>query len=1220
MAASNLNLNTEAVCTLLTQAAWQAGSKEVAKSGHYKLRSGRNLDAGQDTNLTETATDRKLMLRTSHADFTDAKFCEELLSTISTNLESIGVDWKSDQAFLLLLVITLRTLSLCTQPMTVGNALTILGRIRGTAEKWTHDLVEILHQSSDDEQIAKVRRRIFRAAILCKMTYGVDRKYVSNVMKTVEDIRCWVVCSVRLQGNIPAETSTLPEELQRLLLRDKRLSHFLHEEVQRLIIDEGNAGLSLAIEQILPGFESPTTRWTSLPSPRNRWIHVNTPASLVRVSQDIHYNVLEGELIIDGMPLGRLPVEYLRNDVYKRTFGAQILHVSSADLLGMRFMTSNEIHQYKVYFGMRGGKLVIRARKGEEVQELVPKETFQGDLPANLMNGYTHWLNLSSRVIELRPLDQTWISSTSNWRLEYPLASSSNLRKGSKRLIDVRSGTHLAAMEILKSLEEADFVHVTLDEGVRLEVYLPRLRLNFFLDQAGHMECRELRRIVDSDQFVGTLIGLRSRLVLFGSGDLGKKHDRIVVVPFGEPVVFRSGTHVEVKVTLHGSNVSYFSYRHDMELRRLCDDGKMHSALYKAYLHALTSHIYEDPFTGCTGTDQALICLQEQSTRCMEPLDEESTRLVNSISALTPGREYYPKHLKVVQQVRWHPVLSQLVQHDDFFYLAEQIVLSANRFTMFYSECKTASLKSPSHRTLLQRARTRSSTYRSPDSGGNILLHDSGTEYGARDRSTTTKESDIVYEIASLVLAWPSTLDVSTDLSVNLTSWKTLSGVGTTFNPSRPISELLELTFASSWSPLQGLCRSSSRDGKYSLMFLFPIIAYGQPASNLTTLRTLLAFAFIPDLSKLKPPAYSFYALDKGRAPTRDDLLKMIKSHQLQFQAPRGTSKTERRRQKAVHQHRVDQQISILIGHYKRQWPCTRPDAPATALASLIDMRGLNSEISARFLEHARNVEFTTYLQQIQSILDSLNQVPAISIKLPSHWQSSERALFHSQSRSCMLPTIDLLMAAGSPELMPFTGASTAQRTSIPARKSLDLRSVVKALRTNIGNLGQRYIRQLCADDLLASLDAYQNHEEAVTPEDFPCSLTMTVFHRTVIWHHVDEMSKNIRRVLSPSNQISQLLELAGFWPRLTLRSLLKLLSKTSPHTLASPWQEGLIALGEAVTMLQRARRLVLARERHDIPDYYDEIENVGRQGWKSSEMPDWLLIEIENDLLVRLI
>ena len=980
LAASNLNLKTEAVCTLFTQAAWQAGSREVAKSMHYRLRSGRNLHAGLDTNLIETIADQSI-LRMSHADFSDTKFCEELLSTISANLESVGSNWKSDHIVLLLLVITLRTLSLSTEAMIISIALEILHHIRGIAE---NDLVRILHEFSDDEQIVKVRRRIFRSAILCRMTYSVDRKYVSDMMKTAEDIRCWIICSVRLQQNIPAETSTLPEDLYRLLIRDQKLSHSLHEKVQRLTVDDGDTGLNLAIEQILSDFESPTTRWASLLYPRNRWMHLKTSASSVRKSQDIHYNVLEGELIVDGLPLGRLPADYVGNDLCKRTFGAQILHVSSADLPGMRFMTSHDVHQYKMYFGMREGRLVIRTRRGEGVLELIPREHFQGDLPADLLDCYTHWLNLSSRVIEFRPLHQTWISSMNNWRLEHPPDSSSTLSKGLRNLVDVRSRTHSAAMEIFKSPEEVDFVHVTLCEDVQLEVCLPRLKLNFFLNQAGHLECRELRRIVDTDQSVGTLIGLRSRLVLCGSGDLGKKHDRVVIIPFGEPVVIRSPTHVEVQVTTRGNKVSYFSYRHDVELQRLCVDGKMDSALYLAYLHALTSYDYEDPFTGCTGTDQALSCLQKQLTRCWEPLGEESTRLLTSISALTPSREYYPKHLKVMQRTHW------LAQHDDFFYLAEQIVLRANRFTILYPDAKTASLKSSSDRTLLQRARLRNSTYHGPDSGGKIVSRNEDVEYGARDRSTTSEESNKVYEIASLILAWPSTLDVSTDLSVVLQSWRTLSGIGTTYSTSRPISELLEISFASSWGPLQGLCRSSSPNSRYSLMFLFSIIAYGQKAANLTNLRTLLAFAFIPGLAKSKPPAYLCFALDKGCIPTEVALRQIIKSHQLDFQAPRGVSATERRRQKAVHEYKADGQISIMIRHHKRQWPCSNPDAPATGFASLIDVRSASSEISARFSECARNVEFTAYLQRVQSILESVHLAQACPVKLPSHWQSSE--------------------------------------------------------------------------------------------------------------------------------------------------------------------------------------------------------------------------------------
>ena len=1218
LAASNLNLKTEAVCTLMTQAAWQAGSKDAGKSKHYKLRSGGNLDEGQEGAVSGTTVDQRSLLRMSHVMFLNTEFCKELLSIISGNLESIGANWHSDHTLLLLVVITLRTLSLSTERIVIRTAMTILHQIRGVAEKWTHELTEMLHKVNDEEQRTKARCRILKAAILCKMTYSVDREYISDVMGTSEDLRCWVICSIRLQENTPADDSTLLPELRRLLLRDRRLSHFLHRRVQQLTVDEGNTGLNMAIEQVLSGFEPSVTPWTSLAYPLDRWIHVRTQASAVHSSQEIYYNVLEGDLIIDGMPLGKLPVEYLRSNMYRKIFGAQILHVLSADLPGMEFMTSREVSQYKVYFGMRDGSLVIRTRKGEEMLELVPESHFEGDLPAEFVNEYTLWLDLSSRVIEFRPLHQIWTSSQNNWRLSYQPDANSHLSKGERRLVDVRSNTCLAAFEIFKSLEMMKFVHVMLFQEVRLEVYLPRLKMTFFKNEAGDMECRELRRIVDRDQSLRTLIGLKSRLVLCGLGDLAKKHDRVVIVPFGEPLVTKAEAHVEVKISTNNRAVSFFIYRYDMELGRLCGDGKMSGALFKAYLHALTSYIYPDPFTGHTGTDEALICIQEQLTRCSEPLDKESMKLVTLISALTPSRKYYPENLKVMQRVKWNPTLSPLGQHDDFFYLAEQIIRLANRSTIFYQNSKKQLFKSPSDQELMQRARKRNSTYRSPDSGGNILARDGDVEYGVRDRSMKIEKAEKVYEIASIIDEWPSKLDVSTDISGDLLDLGTISGFGTKYSISTPISELLRLSFASAWGPLQQLCRSSPQNSKYSLLFLFSVIAYGQTSACLTTLRTLLAFAFVPDLGDLKVPPYSSFALDLGCAPTENALQEIIKSHEIPFKAQRGLSVTERRQQKKIHNGRSEKQIEALVRHYNHQWPRSKPATPPSWPATLTDMRGAHSKISDLFLKCTKNVEFAAYMQKVQVILKDIQLVFEWPKELPTLWQSSERIPVQLGDHVCRFPTIKALMVEEPPESMPLTDVLTAKRSSFQAARNTDLHSMVLSLRSSGGNLGQTPTRRMYGDDLIASLDAYQNHLEKLTPSTVPCSVTRTSFYREMVRHHVDELSKQLREILSPKHQVLQLLELAGVWPKLTLRALLKLLSKTSAYTISTPWQHCLIALGEAVTILQRARRLVLAGERLEVSTFFDEIENVGRQGWNSFEFPDWLLIEIENDFLIR--
>ena len=1219
LSASNLKLNTEAVCTLVSQAAWQAGSKAAGESKHYRLRSGGSAGKNHGGTLSGTAPEQKLILRLSHHDFFDLSFCKELLSTISSNLDSMGSNWDSDHALSLLIIITLRTLTLSAEAVIISSAITILHRMREVAERWVQDLVELLHQAHEDEQISKLQRRVLRATMLCRMSYNVDKKYIPEVLRTTEDLRCWIMCSVRLRENTPGDSTTLPPELRRRMLRDQRLSHSLYQAINHLILHGSNVGLNQAVGQMLTDFESRATLWTSLTYPQHRWLHMKTQASAVHSSQVVYYNILEGEIFVDGMPLGRLPKEYLCSDIYRRIFGAKILHVFSADMPGMRFMVAGRVHGYKVYFGMRDGRIVIRTGREQELLELIPNGHFNGDLPDSFVNDYTHWLDLSSKEIEFRPLNLLWLSSPRNWRLEYHLHGPWCLSKGERRLVDMRSSTSAAVMEVFKSLEVAEFVHVMLFKDIELHVFLPRLKLNFFLNATGDMECRELRRIVDCDQALGTLIGLKSRLVLCGLGDLAKKHDRIVIIPYGEPTVVKSGAHVEVKITTRGRNVSFFSYRHDAELQRLCGDGKMSSTLYKAYLHALTSYIYPDPFTGCTGTDEALTSLHEQLTKCSEPLEEEATKLITLVSEVTPRRGYYPKHLKVMQQVRWHPMLSPLAQHDEFFHIAEQIVVAANRFSIFYPDGKTSSLKSSSDRTLLQRAKARNSAYRSSDFGGNHIPPDGDVDYEARDRSNMTERSLKVYTISSLIVAWPLRLEVSADINADILPWSTMLGFGKAYSSSRSLSEILDISFASSWGSLQALCSHSSRDDKYNLLFIFAVIAYSQKAFNLNILTTLLAFAFVPDLKKLKPPAYQSFTLDIGCAPRKTALQEILRNEILPFRASSGSLKSERRQQKIAYNVKAAEQVSTLTRHYKCQWPRSKPDAPTAGLASFIDVKQANSKISDLFFECEKNVKLTAFLQEAQAILIKVQQISALSEDLPSQWHQSERIPVLLQDRNCTLPTLQSLMDAnGPPESMPLFGVSAVERPSVQASKSRRLHSVIGASRLNSGNLGHDSIRRLYGEDLKASLDAYQNHQEYSAPNDIPQSITMTLFHRIMVQHHVDEVSKQIRGRLLPTSQLSDLLELAGLWPRLTLRSLLKLLSQTSACAISTSWQHYLLALGEAVTMLQRARRLVLAGERLDVSTFFDEIGNVGRQGWRSSDLPDWLLIEIENDFLIR--
>ena len=908
LAASNLSLNTEAVCTLITQAAWQAGSSGT--SG----------------------------LRNAHLDLQNPSFCEELLGIVSKILEAIEANWKSDDAMLLLITVVLRILSLSSDTTVTSIVIDQLRRMRLATEQWADDLGSMLHQTTKPKRVLQLQQRLMKVAILCKMTFDVDVQHVQKVLNSPDDLRIWAKSSMHVRDNLPGDEAMLPDDLRRLLLRDKKLSHALHRVFLLLIVDNKSNGLELAITQQWAGFRPSLSSWTVFEPPNDRWLCMRTVSSSDRKSQQIYYNILEGELLVDGRPLGRLPTDYIRDELYLRLFGAQILHVFSSDMDGMLYMSSQEINGYLIHFGKRGDNIIIRTRKGSQILELVPQRYFINDLPSSLIEEYFHWLDVTIQKIEFRPLSQRWQSSPDNWSLRYEAKGTSVLVRRDRRLTDIRSDTCAQILQIFGALETVEHVHVTLSDSACLEVALPRYDLRFFLNHDAEFECRELCRVVDSDQSVGTLIGLQSRLVLSGVQRLAKKHDRIIIIPDGHVSSSRKGAHVQVVISVQGPRIRTFQYPLDATLRRIGSGGDVYGTIYKAYLHAITSHTLPDPFTEFTGTEEAIYYLRQRSLSFSKPPNEKTVNLLTRISFLTPRREYYPDHLKVMQRVTWDQTLFMMIQHDDFLPLAERIATSGNSYSVFYPDTQTTeSLYKRRDFHLLERAMVRNSYFRSSDFGGEINARSHDSDYKARDCPTSTARGQRSFEISSLVRKWPKKLEVSVDLIADLQNLGTVSGFGTKYDPSRPLSELLDVQFPQSWAQLQQLCRESSPTlDTYHLLFLFSIIAYGNNITSLTSLRTLLAFAFIKKLREVPVPSqYSYINLSQGTDLDEYVLRRRIMNNMSAYNGPgRRKHREIWNAENAKHEAKSREQTEAVLQSYKAQWPNSHPVSPHQNLST----------------------------------------------------------------------------------------------------------------------------------------------------------------------------------------------------------------------------------------------------------------------------------------------
>ena len=340
---------------------------------------------------------------------------------------------------------------------------------------------------------------------------------------------------------------------------------------------------------------------------------------------------------------------------------------------------------------MRDHNLTIRARHVEssEVFELIRHKALSGDFPSILVDGFTHWLSLSTGEIEFRPLSDPWTSSSTNWYLFFssdkPCVVMS--KDSPSRLIDVHSQSFTMIARQLQPLEYAhNFVIVHDPEKHQITIRLPRFRLSFLVTREGKLASENFPgMVVDQNQSSGTMLGLHNQLILCAQVAAGSRSSRPrrVLIPHGRVGFSVEGHHVSITIdTSSQDRVSYHDYRIDPDLGYLASNVNLKSKLYKILLHALCSHCLPDPLTRRTGTEEALQELRSASCLSFQSLTSAEIELLRQIAALTPTRQFYPAHLRTMQIAQWSD-LSPLSQHDGFRPAVQVILGYARNLSIF---------------------------------------------------------------------------------------------------------------------------------------------------------------------------------------------------------------------------------------------------------------------------------------------------------------------------------------------------------------------------------------------------------------------------------------------------------------------------------------------------------------------------------------------------------
>lgn len=862
-----------------------------------------------------------------------------------------------------------------------------------------------------------------------------------------------------------------------------------------------------------------------------------------------------------------------------------------------------------------------------EITELIPQEKFEGDLPSVLIEGHTHWLDLATSVIEIRPLNNIWEASLENWRIDCT-PTQYRMHNGHKFLVDIRSTSWAMVSDLLNPLDAPQNLIVTASpidsdrpsSSLQLSVVLPRYGLSFYVDEDGDLQSHNIQGMVyDENQCIGTLFGLVNRLVL-----RPKNRDvnvvelilRCVIIPEGNILFQKDGHHVSVKINTQRSalgRVTYQTYRVDTDLGCLATVS-LTSKLYCAYLHALTSGCGTDPLTGRSGTEEALSLLWSGSCWSIMKVSSRDAELLSLIASMCPSRAWYPAHLTCMQAVEWLDLPANS-QHHELYIVAKAIRVHYERLQSFHDSGNQPNhffQTFPSQGDHLLERSARRAVYLFPSNfswqPSDENRHD--VRYPARDLVEYDSGEHRSYTAASIVYHRTPNATITKDILSMVESWRgTVSGDAT-----------LSLRYSSSWLapdlPLiwlkaYNLLRRSGEGTRYQLLFSLPAMTFALPELS-DLVPVLVAFAAHTQFRSEDLPYYNSYNISDGDQPCKATLRNYVFNLARSFeQSPESSESARyneslydlRQRQLKIYHTRLDSDIDATVNELLRAWPCETP--PGCSLdRNLYDVASFTSKVQEHFSSCYRNRMLKEHLTRVQDVLRTvrISQTPTLrysfdpSQSVPSYipWTLAVDNLFSRQQPS--LPAHD--------ELPRY--AADVGNTSLSSSGPLH-RLIATAEANAVNPFQRRYVSAL-----RASAECFRSEISLVSRRttELPDAETLMAYYTRCRANYVEGL-RHLQHHLGPRSQSEQVLEQSGQWPCMTPHALLRFLASNSPITLSDDWKECLMGLALLVLELQRSRRLLRLHLDNHHEDLRRELQNEGCDGWNAETHPDWLLVQV---------
>lgn len=299
--------------------------------------------------------------------------------------------------------------------------------------------------------------------------------------------------------------------------------------------------------------------------------------------------------------------------------------------------------------------------------------------------------------------------------------------------------------------------------------------------------------------------------------------------------------------------------------------------------------------------------------------------------------------------------------------------------------------------------------------------------------------------------------------------------------------------------------------------------------------------------------------------------------------------------------------------------------------STVIDVELALERILPEWQRLKQNNELSKYVARAREILDRHKGAKDMSV--PQVW-NAKPSVFHTSDRGCVIPSLpgDLLVKCGplaSDHLSPDHGLlrnkdvlrgehdsnerNQISRVTTSSKEVVKLGDILDAFAMSPDALRQQYVT-----DLKKSLTALENVSDQRELQKTPPGINVVEESINKARVRLDNQLDRIRNALSADDDRFRWLQLGNLWPCTTPETLLEQLRSRSDYQFGNNMKESLVSYGVLVTIWQRLLRIKHAYLKGDKHKILEEWQNTGHENWSPLDIPDWLLLEIDSDFLIR--